>query len=174
MLRRILLHMFFLLIASYAVEVRAQPNIVVINLKGCLDADPETAELDSCPPGQASPWTSCPTGACETGRGITCKIGSQNINLDLWRHYTNAFYFNPPQVAPGASGKAAVEVDRTLCSFLRACPCKRLPSGANQCKMEEHVEEWLIKYERSNSVLCVGVGGAGGGGGTGGGGIETP
>lgn len=175
MFRKFLLQIVFLVIAVYAVDLKAQTggttnpgfHVNIINLKGCLDDDPETAERDSCPAGQASPWTACPTGACEY-RGPsdhTCKIFNTNINITNWNHFTNGFYFNPPKASPGADGKAAVEVDRMLCAFYRTCPCKILPNGSRECTMYELFEDWLIKYERSNSAICIGAVGAGGSGG---------
>jgi hypothetical protein len=181
MFRKFLLQVVFLVIAGFAVDLKAQTggttnpgfHINIINPKGCLDADPETAELDSCPAGQTSPWTSCPTGRCDLNAASdTCKIPDQNINFSQWVHFTNSFYYNPPEAAPGATGKAAVEVDRTLCSYFRQCPCKRLPGGGVECTLYEAFEDWLIKYERSNSVICIGAPGAGGG--SGGGGPESP
>lgn len=113
---------------------------------------------DNCPPGNPSPWTSCPSGECLPFEGDACVIPSGNINFSQWTHFTNGYYFNPPVVAPGDNGRTAVEVDRMLCSFFRACPCKRAEGGGRVCIMVEYTEEWLIKYERSNDEVCVGGG----------------
>jgi hypothetical protein len=157
MFGKILLNVVFVVIAGFAMDLQAQPEIFIVNLKSCLVADPEAAEQDSCPPGAPSPWTSCPTGRCGLSQGDACIIPDQNISFTQLTHFTNGFYFNPPEVGPDEPGKGAVEVDRMLCSYFRACPCKTLPNGARACTMVEYTEEWLIKYERSNLVLCVGA-----------------
>jgi hypothetical protein len=158
MITRTLVILLFMIFFGPDVSIQAQTTVIEVNLKDCLDDDPESAEQDNCPPGNPSPWTSCPSGECLPFEGDACVIPSGNINFSQWTHFTNGYYFNPPVVAPGDNGRTAVEVDRMLCSFFRACPCKRAEGGGRVCIMVEYTEEWLIKYERSNDEVCVGGG----------------
>lgn len=134
-----------------------EPIVTIVNLKDCLDPDAEAAEQDSCPTGQPSPWDSCPTedGPCSPqGNGTRCVIPGTHIDFEIWQHYTNAFYFNPPQVGLGETGKPAVEVDRQLCYHYSFCPCRRQQSGAWACVQWALTEDWIIKYERSDEIGC--------------------
>ena len=145
-----------------------EPAIFIVNPKGCLDPSPEAVELDSCPPGTPSPWTSCPTGSCTDGGGgggMACVI-EPNISFTNWDHYTNDSVFNPPEVGPGVTGQGALEVSRRLCSRKAGCPCLRLPDGTRACVVRVYVEEWLVQYALNPRLACV-LDTAGGGGGSG-------
>lgn len=133
-----------------------EPFVDVVNPKDCLDPDPEAMEQDKCPEGPVSPWSSCPTnnGPCSPGYATRCRIPGTHIDFEDWQGHTNAFYFNPPKVGVGETGKGAIEVDKQLCYFHSFCPCRQKMDGTWACVEQRLHEDWLIKWERS-SVSCV-------------------
>ena len=131
--------------------------IDVVNPKSCLVIDPEAAEQDNCTPGNFQ-WSSCPTGICDRNSGNDgCIMRDTGVVASFYKVYTNAFYFNPPKIGPGENGKASVEVERQLCRQEAFCMCMRMPAGVinKQCKGYVWYEEWIVKWERDNTVYCI-------------------